>query len=533
MKANKLILFVAVFASLMVGCESFLDKQPLGQETDQNFFNDEGNAILAINAVYNALSRGEGPSPYGWLPHNYEFIFGDILSDDAVKGSTPSDFIAIKQMEEWAIAADYGPSSGTYVNMYRGVFRANTVLKNLPDSPIDEEIKNRLMGEAYFLRGYFYFYLARVFGGVSIFDDPAKPSDFGTIQRGSLIETYKFAEDNFRTAIDLLPEKSEYGLEDMGRATKGAARGYLARCIMYEIGFGINGHNWQEVFDLTKTVVSSGEYALMPNYAQLFEDEGENASESVFEIQTLSTSITGSDQAVGVAENIFQNNRSTWGWGFNNPTQSLVDEFETGDPRMPCTVYKNNDVVLGEKQTVEYPEANESGYLNRKAAIIAPNPSKSSGQNIRKMRYSDILLMHAEAAAHIGQEATARDILNQIRDRARSATKPKGSVEGSLDYTSYAPGELDNVLPPIGGGVAGQALLDAIYHERRCEFGMESLRYWDLLRTGKYITTLETPGIQAACQGRSITQGLTIPHPVLPIPLDEVQSWNLDQNPGY
>lgn len=533
MKSFKFLLPFSLVLLLAGGCEGFLDRDPLGQETDQNFFNNEQNAILAVNAIYNAASRSEGPSPYGWLPHNYEFIYGDILSDDAVKGSTASDFISIKQMEEWTVGPDYGPAAGSWVNLYVGVFRANTVIKNLPEATIDEDLKTRLLGEAHFMRGYFYFYLGRVFGGVPLFAEPVKPSESGTTSRASLEATYKFAEDDFRLAAQLLPERSAYAVEDRGRATKGAANGYLARCLMYQVGMGINSHTWQEVFDATKVVMNSGEYALDANYARLFEVEGENGIESLFEIQAKNSSIADGDNKTGVNDNIFQNNRSTWGWGFNNPTQNFVDEFETGDPRLPCTVIKDGDVVLGEKQTVEYPSANETGYLNRKAATLTPNPGKSGDQNIRKLRYADVLLMHAEAAYHVGQEAVARDILNQIRNRARQATKPKGSVEGELTYVPYPAGELDNVLPPIAASVSGQALLDAIYHERRVELGMESLRFWDLVRTGRYMASLETDAIRAAAMSRSVTTGTAVPVPVMPVPLDEVQSWGLQQNPGY
>ncbi|WNJ21068.1 RagB/SusD family nutrient uptake outer membrane protein [Pontibacter sp. G13] len=520
------LLLLGAGASI-TACEGFLDKSPLGVETDQNFFNDPTNAVLAVNSVYDVAAWDEGNG----APHNYEFMFGDILSDDAAKGSTPNDFIDLVEMEQWRTTATNGPVTGVWHNMHIGLFRANTVIKNLPEADLPEELKNRLMGEAKFLRGYFSFYLARIFGGIIIMNEPVKPSEFGNLQRSSLAESYAFIAQDFAEAAALLPAKGDYAAEDLGRATQGAAWAYQARVHMFEAGLGMNGTTWQQVYDLTAKIVASGEYQLLANYAELFEVEGENSIESIFEVQTYETTETWGPIKTGTTGNIFQNNRSTWGWGFNNPTQDLVDAYESGDPRMPCTVYKDGDIVLGEAQVIEYPEANQTGYLNRKAAIESPSTAKAAGQNIRKFRYADLLLMHAEAAYHLGNEAEAIMYVNMVRERALNATKPKGSTEGSMDYASYGAGELDGVLEPLSG-ISGQDLLDAIYQERRVELGMESIRYWDLVRTGRYMDMLPEAD-RAMAMSHSLTEGLTHPYPVLPIPVSEVESWGIAQNPNY
>lgn len=529
---NKIILFL--ITTLFVGlqsCESFLDKDPLGTETDQNFYNDETNAILAVNSIYDVASWDEGSAPNGgYIPHNYEFMFGDIMSDDAMKGSSPSDFVELKELEEFRADAGNGVTWGLWNNMYVGIFRANTVIKNLPNAEnIDESVKNRLMGEATFMRGYFYFYLARVFGGVPLFNEPVLPSEIGGVARASVEETYAFIEADFRAAADLLPLKSQYAANDMGRATKGAAQAYLARNLMYQVGFGMNDHVWQDVYDVTTEVVASNEYSLLANFAEIHEPEGENSVESIFEIQLSETSIEWGPQKVGTTNNIFQNNRTIWGWGFNNPTQNLVDEFEANDPRLPCTAYQDGDIVLGIIQTIDFPAENETGYLSRKAATIQPLASKAAGQNIRKMRFADVLLMHAEAAYHTGNEGEARNILNEIRARALNSTRPKGSAaEDDLSYPEYNAGDLDGALPEVTA--SGTDLLEAIYHERRVELAMEALRFWDLARTGRL--NLLDATVEANANARSVT-GLNHPYPTCPIPVSEVNDWGLAQNPGY
>jgi hypothetical protein len=193
-------------------------------------------------------------------------------------------------------------------------------------------------------------------------------------------------------------------------------------------------------------------------------------------------------------------------------------------------MYGDGSIVLGILQVVDYPNENATGYLNRKAAIVKPVEAKASPQNIRKFRYADVLLMKAEAAAFTGKEQEARDILNMIRTRARLSSLPKGSAEGSMSYDPT--GAPSGTLPAIANTVTGDALKNAIYHERRVELGMEALRFWDQVRTGKYLSSLST-SIRSACQSHCITEGTVNPIPVLPIPLTEVQSWGLKQNPGY
>ena len=527
MKNIKNLMWGFGLVAAAAGCTKVLDKAPLGVETEQNFFLDPSKAILGINAVYDVLSWDEGPGS----GHNYEWMYGDVLSNDAEKGSTPGDFPTITALKTWNVDPGNTPAGSTYYNMWQGIFRANTVIKNLSAATWDPVLKNRIMGEAYFLRGYFYFYLARLFGGMPLFKEPVKPSEFGATPRASLGDTYKLIEEDFKKASELLPERSGYPAADLGRTTKGAALGYWARAVMYQIGTdNKNGHKWQEVYDAANAVVNSGQYNLLANYAQIYEDEGENTSESVFEIQTKQSSEGWGPIKSGTTNNIIQNSRKLWGWGFNNPTTSLANEFEAGDPRKECTLYGDGSIVLGIKQVIDFPNENATGFLNRKAAIIKPLEAKASGQNLRKMRYADVMLMKAEAAANIGKEQEARDILNLIRTRARNSSKPKGSLENSLTYEPA--GTPANALPPIASTITGDALKNAIYHERRVELGMEAIRFWDMVRTGKYLSTLPA-AIRTACEARCLKTGTVNPIPVLPLPLTEVQSWGLSQNPGY
>jgi starch-binding outer membrane protein, SusD/RagB family len=548
----KRILFIVSILITASACNEFLDKGPLGVASQDVFYNDPANAIQGINAVYAATILDEHGIGQGG-GHTYDFMYGDILSDDAYSGSQSSDGLAVTltQMKEWKTTASVPQPIAMWNNMYIGITRANQVISLIENATIEEGLKNRIKGEAHFLRAYFYATLVKNFGGVILLTD-LPTGEQTSFTRASISETYQLIEQDLNKAIELLPEKSGYAAEDLGRATKGAARGFLARAIMYQIGTdNTNGHTWQEVYDLTHAVVASGEYALMPNYAQIFEKEGENGVESIFEIQATDGAINFTGSAApfktGTTNTIIQGVRegNWWGWGFNSPSHSLLSAYENDtDPRKAATCYLNDGGVMfgiavkSDKPT-EVPHS--SGYFSRKAqALNTSIDNKDNGKNIRKMRYADILLMKAEAAFNTGKEGEARDILNQIRSRARNSTLPKGTVVGNANAYPAA-GAV--TLPDIGAGVTGVALQEAIWKERRVELGMETLRFMDLVRTGKYMPYLESiqgtmgfsADMKANCESHSIPVGGTVvnPIPLLPIPLTEVQTWGLTQNPNY
>jgi hypothetical protein len=544
MRTYKTIPILIIFT--LVSCTDFLSEEPIGRDNEDAFYNDPDNAVLAINACYDVLTWGQGPFPTNptsasYLGHFAEFMVGDILSDDAMKGgSGAADEKSIQLMKEWQATDQVDKVTSIWSNCYAGVYRCNSAIFNLNNSTIDKDLLKRLKGEAHFLRAYYYFYLARLFGGVPVFTEPLKKSEAGSIARASLSDVYKLVEADLLQAIRLLPKKSEYDLKDMGRATAGAARSYLARAIMYQLGCdNTNNHTWEEVYAHTDTIILSGEYALAPNFAQIFEEEGENGLGSIFEIQCAENP-AGEDWGGimgGSLVSIFQGNREHWGWGFNNPSEDLVEEFYIKDPRLPCTVYKKDDIVHGVVQ--EWYAASETPYLNRKAALdpaLRPaGDGKDSPANIRLFRYADILLMNAEAAYYTGRIGLAIHRVEEVRQRARLSTKPKGSTLGENTYENYNESEV--FIPAVDLSLTGRDLLEVIWSERRVEFAMEGLRYWDLIRTGRYLDAMPSAEIKERCRAKCTNaknlEGVLTYIPLLPIPATEVSSWGLKQNVGY
>lgn len=552
---NYIASLVLIFS--MTGCNDFLDLKPQGAENSANYFNSAENGIYAVNGIYDMLQLDEGSGPDGqWMGHHHDFFVGDIISDDAEKGSNDGDYGSLRELVGGNAKPSVDESKNFWIHGFWGVSRANYTLENLPKVTWDPALRDRLIGESLFLRGYFYWYLVRMYGGVPLFTTSVQPSEFGKTGRASLNECYARITEDLLGAIDLLPEKSQYAASEMGRATKGAARALLARVYMYQIGTDKdNKSTWQQVYDQTDAIIKSGEYRLMSNYAKLLETENKNLEESVFEIQFGVGATDASPGSIGTNFYNFQGNRKDdSGWGFNNPTIDLVKEFENGDPRLSCTVYGetyNNGILYGTKRKYERKEQG-SDWLSRKGALpVKPALSKASDRNIKIIRYADVLLMHAEAASHLsGKEGEAIAKVNMVRQRARNSSFCMGYSEGKMDY-SAGPTNTSGLLPDLKPTLKGQELLEAIWHERRVELAMEQLRFYDLMRTGRFLNNMSKEKELERKAGGDY-EGLFIYEDiklrltekcfdgpdghkvyVLPIPQTEVQAWGLEQNPGY
>ncbi|MCX2742270.1 RagB/SusD family nutrient uptake outer membrane protein [Mangrovivirga sp. M17] len=544
----KAIYSFLILLLLITSCDDYLVEEPTTEITESDFFTSEENAIRAVNAVYDPLGWGES-SILGPGGHSYEFIIGDICTDDSEKGSTNGDQPGITFLKNFTSGAGSSNLSVMWSKHYVAIARANFVLKNLENAPLDQSVIDELEAEVKFIRAYSYFLLVRIFGPVPLFDKPVTPEQINAkdFTNTPINEIYLQIEEDLKFAIEKLPVK---GVREIGRANKGAAAAYLARAIMYQLGTdNTNQHTWQEVLDLTNNFIDGlyGSYSLVSNYAELFDPIGENNNESIFEIQSIDNDIDPYNEGpyVGSEWSIFQHPQFMGGWGFNTPTDDLANSFESNDPRRHNTALTIGEHAYG----IEMIESirNQTGYYPKKA-ILPPGTWGSGGDgkrkgseyNVRKFRYADILLMNAEAAYYTGDPSQVVLRLTEIRNRASQSTFPRGydanDPEG-FTPTGFSP--LDNTVIPS----SGQELLDFIYLERRREFGMEQLRFWDLVRTGRYVTTMEnkygTPGSvildHSFVSGGERTEGLTIvnPIPVFPIPAFEVADWGILQNPGY
>ncbi|MEO5905797.1 MAG: RagB/SusD family nutrient uptake outer membrane protein, partial [Saprospiraceae bacterium] len=396
--------FISGLVALMIfgaGCgDEFLERKPKGQLTYDTFFETPDHAVWATNAIYQHFRSWE-MSAFPWIG------LTDIISDDADKGSSPNDALYVLELDEFTFDATNTAFSQAWAGHYHVIFRANLAIDNIPGIEMDPVLRDRLIGEAKFLRAYAYFRLVQWFGGVPLITHVLNEDEYYTQGRAAKEDIYNQIENDLVEAINVLPEKSEYPDADLGRATKGAARGMLAKLYMVR-------HDFAKAAEQTELIINSSEYSLLTRYADNFLPIGENANESVFEISAVA--IQASVAGPGASPfNMIQGVRGkpNLGWGFNRPNDGLIAAYEAGDPRRHATIIYVGEVLPDGSTIVEDNEEIVNERYNQKAWVPAhPGLQDNGPGNIRIIRYSDILLLAAEAQNEIGNPGKALTYLN-------------------------------------------------------------------------------------------------------------------------
>jgi len=485
-----IILILVTFMS--VACsKDFLEKAPLDSINTANFFQTKEDAITAINGAYQPL---QWPKLY-----NMRMWTTDIMAGNSIVGAGGgTDGIETQDEANFVTTTDNPGVLDLWRGPAPGILRCNIILQKVPDMNIDKDLKNRIIGEAKFLRGLYYFILVRFFGDVPLITVPQEPGDNLRPQRTDKAKVYEQIIADLTDAEQLLPPRSDYSGNDIGRASKGAAAGMLAK-VYLTLG------QWDKVVSLANEVESLG-YALNPNYADNFDVNNKNSVESLFEIQ----------YTANAGEDFWSNeNQSSWlstftgprnsnmvagGWGWNQPTQEFVDSYEPGDLRKDVTILYDG---CPQFDGMDYdPGYSTTGYNLRKFLVpksIAPSYDNSP-MDFPVLRYADVLLMKAEALNNLGKTTEAEAPLNEVRARAG--------------------------LPAVTG-LSQADFKVKVLHERRMELAFEGQRWFDLIRVdnGDYgLSFLHSIGKVNA----------TSKFLLLPIPQKEIDANpNLTQNPGY
>lgn len=463
--------------------EDFLEKPPLGSLTEGTFPSTSNEAIVATNGIYNTLRI--------WEFNTGGFPLMDIMSDDSRKGSSPGDGIQLNQFNDFTYTASNGNIESWYRTLYLGIRRSHLVLEKVPNITMDEILKNRLLAEAKFLRGYFYSILVRGFGDVPKVTSSKISSGLSKSPAEDIYQEIIFPDLEF--ALANLPEKSDYVIDDAGRVTKGAARALLSRLYLFRSDF-TNAEKY------ALEVINSQQYDLDNNFADAFSVIGEHGLESVFEIGAIP------EGNLGLGGNQYGNTQGirgtpNYGWGFNRPEYPWIIFMGVDDPRMDASVVFLNEVIngvtiSGDNSTPDttYTDATRTDILeievyNQKAYTTGDGTEANWGYNRRIIRYADVLLMASEALNENGNQTQALAYLNLIRARARGGNT--------------------TILPDIITTDQIQ-LRQIIYNERRRELFMEGLRFWDLVRTNRAETILGSYGF------------IKNKHEYFPIPQSEV-----------
>jgi hypothetical protein len=462
MKLYRATIIILVSSLGIYSCSEFLEEDLKGVYSSSTFFTSHEHAVLGINAAYNCLLTSHSG--------NKPWVFGDVASDDASSGNA-GDVPDIDNIDKFIVNADNGTLFPFWELYYEGVTRCNRVLDYVPAISMNEEEKSVILGEAYFLRAWFYFYLTNVFGDIPLIKEVKAPADLNLPKTNRADILISIGED-CKAAVERLPVA--HPPADVGRATKGAAYALWAKVLLYQ-------EDWPSAAEKALEVGKLG-YQLSPDYRDNFDLAFENNSESIFEIQQQGA--TGSPTGNAYGQWFAPREGGIGGYAFNTPTQDFVDEFETSgeyvDYRLSLTLVQDQE-RWGD--TVFLANWSATGYVNKKYNVefSTIKQDESSGPrpfvydtdlNYTPIRYADILLVLAEALNESDNTADAVEYLNRVRERARNSHPDLDSLPADF-------------LAPVAASISKGNLRSAIRHERRVELGFEFQRYFDIIRYGE------------------------------------------------
>ncbi|WP_028376789.1 RagB/SusD family nutrient uptake outer membrane protein [Leeuwenhoekiella sp. MAR_2009_132] len=475
MKYTYKIALLSMFtAATITSCDDFVEEveivDPVAEGSAENFQPEE-----FLTGVYGMHTE---------FAYAFSYLgITDMISDNSDKGSSPTDSGADKRvLDELTFTTSSGSVTSMWTQWYKTVGRASQTIEFTEAYEGESSApKERVIGEAKFLRALNYFWLVRSFGAV-----PLQHIDL--VERAPAADVYAYIEQDLTDAIAALPLKSDYAAQDLGRATKGAAQGLLAKVYLYQ-------KKWQQAADMANTVITSNQYDLEPDYATVWRASTENGPESLFEIQARGEIPQHGVQQYSQTQGT-RGGSNGMGWGFNTPSKNLEDAFNAeGDViRRDATIIFAGETLFDGRfidEGVENPRYNEKAYSSA-------NGGQGDGdKNIRVLRFSEILLIRAEALNELGQSAAALTPLNRVRSRVSLP---------AVTTTDQA------------------ALRPLIWKERRLELAMEHDRWFDLIRTGQAKAAM-------AADGKTFIEGK---HELFPIPNNQlVQTPEMTQNPGW
>ena len=472
----KYILFTATI--LFTACQSILDKDPIATLDAGSFFQTEADAVQAINAAYKPLTFSNENNNFYWA-------FGSLASDEAIVGGDGSR-TGLIELDALTHTPRTEEINSFWKGQYSGITQANLVLDKIPKIP-NSAVKNRVIGEALFLRSYYYSLLVQVFGDVPLFTAIVSPDKLKA-PRTPKTDIYKQIIIDCDRAAELLPP--QYAASDLGRPTKGAALALAAKTYLYQ-------KNWEKTIEYVGKVKALNIYGLMPNYEDNFKKKTQNNKESVWEIQHTNLEL-------GVGNSLNQwwlSKKIVGGYGFAEATDTFVKAFENDDPRRKFTVASNNEDYFGAVYKNSFSSTRYSPRKYLQADSTATQ--KADGDiNYTAIRFAEVLLWEAEALAELGRNTEGVVPLETVRARARAqATNPATALPRIVTTNK-------------------NTLIEAVRHERQVELGFEMHRYFDLVRWG--------------IAAKFIPEFKVGKHEVYPIPQTERDlNPSLVQNVGY
>ena len=509
----------------LTSCNDFIDVEPQGVISEDLAMSQPNEMVTS---AYAKLGDDWYTYPFNLWP------YGDLTSDDCMKGGSGTTDTNYHPFEVWSTLTASTPDhmDEMWYHLYCSISRCNRALVSLEeygDDKLGAELKAVRQAEVLFLRAHFYFKLVQIWNQVPWVDEEVyrnhteEQTPNNAFSHAELMD--KIVAD-FKKAYDVLPATQQEG----GRANKIAAAAYLAKCYLtmawgdgYEANTGvshINQEYMQEVLKYTEVVKNASQYGYLEDFGDIFLPEYKNSKESIFAVQHSDYQDDNTLYGRANWSNMLNGCWGIWscGWDFHKPTQNLVNAFKTKDG-LPMfndfndkTDYPVNGVPTAQKwdprlfHTVgmpTFPYKYETEYTMTKDNSRTPNtygyyaslkevPQRSKGEtfdnpwqafamNDYVLRYTDVMLMRAEALIETGKLEEARSIINDIRQRAKN----------SIDkHIGYAKDQCEIALYPASYFQTKEQARQCLQWERRLELAMENGRYFDLRRWGIASKTL-------------------------------------------
>jgi hypothetical protein len=500
---KKIYLIIIGLTLVFTACEDDLNLAPISDPSAANFYNNTEDFELAINGAYNAL---------GDYSTNQLYL-SEVRSDNVYSvGTGVRLWNPINNFERTLQSNSL--MSDAWNSCYRVIYLANMVIDNIDEGKVpDSDTRDRMIGEAKFLRALNYLDLVRFFGRVPIFDEPYSPTEALEIGRAPVSDVYTLIEQDLIDAISSLP--SSYPTSMTGKVTSGAAQALLARAYLTMSGpdYGIDGpgmglDKYGDALTLLNQVISNPNYGWVDDYASIFDYDNENNPDIVFDIQAINDGATG-DRGIGTILPTLMYLES-WakinlpfaggvpndGTGGIDPSDDLIASCEEGDVRDDFSILMS--YVDENGNPVDNPQYQKFVSLNH-----IPADRFNWGINFPVIRYTDVLMMKAEVLLRTGGSQSEIDgIVNQVRERA--GVDPVSNVD-----------------------------MDMLLEERRKEFMAEGLRWHDLVRSGKAIDVMNA---WAASEDDADKINTVVANDIIyAIHQDQldVKEGLYDQNPGY
>ena len=508
---------------LLTSCDDFIDVEPKGV-IDEKLAGSQPEEM--VTAAYAMLGNCWYTYPFNLWP------YGDVSSDDALKGGSGTTDTGYHPMEVWStLTSTPGELDELWYRLFCNISRCNRALVSLRDygeSKLGADLTRQREAEVLFLRAHSYYKLIQMFRKVPWVDEQVYENNAQEQTRNDEFTYEELMQKviaDFQTAFDVLPETQAEG----GRVNKIAAASYLAKCYLvlawgdgYEATTGVSHINqdyMNKVVEYTD-VVKNSNYGYLEDFGDIFLPEYKNSKESIFAVQTSDKADDNTNFGRANWSNMLNGCWGIWscGWDFHKPTQNLVNAFKTKDglpmfddynkvtayPQMGAPTSQKWDPRLFHTVGMpSFPYKYEAEYTMTKDNSRTPNtygyytslkevPQRSKGEtydspwqafamNDYVFRYTDVMLMRAEALVELNRLGEARTIINDIRQRAKNSIGK---------HISYAADQCDIALYPESYFQTKDQARQCLRWERRLEMAMENGRFFDLRRWGIASETL-------------------------------------------